>query len=291
MKALTPIACIALLFLSATGLSGQQAEAGPFDSFTRDWRDDPVWYDGLAECAVYDATRTIYGKQRHYTARIFTNKERASLETFTKSADGSGGTGREVFKFHVRDDIPTENYTYHYSTMAYVGADDLKSLKLDMGSQEDCGATFKQYINHAGTLTWDQHSYFPNEGARSGELTPKKYFAFQNALPLILRGYPFDDPPKTLELQLLRDQTDTHLTLPNELATGVAVVQYRGLDRLGIPDEASEAHHLVLFIAPDREAHYWFAADPELRHVMVRYDNADGYSYVLKSVERRAYWR
>ena len=150
-------------------------------------------FDGKAECATYEATRTIYDKPRAYTARIYINKEHASPETFTKSSDG---TGRAVFKLHVRDDIPTENYTYHYSTMCYVGQDDLKSLKLDMGSQEDCGATFKQYINHAGTLRWRQQSYFPNEGERADELKPEPNFAFQDALPLILRGYPFDNPPQ-----------------------------------------------------------------------------------------------
>ncbi len=264
------------------------AQSETFESFTHAWRDDPVWFDGKAECATYEATRTIYGKPRTYTARIYINKEHASPETFTKSPDG---TGRAVFKLHVRDDIPTENYTYHFSTMCYVGQDDLKSLKLDMGSQEDCGATFKQYINHAGTLRWRQFSYFPDEGERGDELKPETNFAFQDALPLILRGYPFDNPPKTLELQLLRDQTDTHLTLPDELKTGVAIVTYKGVDWIGVPNQDDKAHHLVVHLAPDWVEHYWFAADPELLHVMVRHEGGHGIKYELKTLERRAYWR
>jgi hypothetical protein len=294
MKTTPLIVCLVLTLSPAAGAVAQAADADPFAGFTRAWRDDPVWHDGQAECAVYDATRTVYGKPRAYTARIFINKENASPKTFTKSADvsgGSGGSGRAVFKLHVRDDVPTENYTYHFSTMAYVGTEDLKSLKLDMGSQEDCGATFKQYVNHAGTLRWNQHSYFPDEGERSGELKPGKPFAFQDALPVILRGYPFNNPPRTLELQLLRDQTDNHLTLPNELAGGVAIVQYRGEETLDLPAGKIDAHHLVLWLAPDWEEHYWFAADPQLRHLLVRYEGAHGVSYRLKRVERRAYWR
>ncbi len=290
MKTYTPAACLILALTCLPHASAQPPDppADPFADFTRAWRDDPVWYDGLAEYAIYDATRTIYGKRRDYTARILTNKEHASAKTFTKSADG---TGRAVFKHHVRDDIPTQAYTYHYSTMAYIGTDDLKSLKIDMGSLEDCGATFKQYINHAGTLSWRQHSYFPDEGERAGELTPRQNFAFHDALTLILRGYPFNDPPKTLELQLLREQTDTHLTPPNELAAGVALVRYRGRETLELPAGAMEAHHLVLDVAPGWQEHYWFAADPPMLNILLRYEGPKGQSYLLRSVERRAYWR
>jgi len=276
------------ILISFSGCTQAQGSDDPFASFTRDWRDDPVWHDGQAECATYEATRTIYGEPRAYTARIFINKEHASPKTFTKSKDN---TDRPVFKLHTRDDIPTENYTYHFSTMCFVGTDDLKSLKLEMGSQEDCGATFKQYVNHAGTLSWRQQSYFPDEGEQAGQLKTMKHFAFEDALPVILRGYPFDHPPITLELQLLRDQTDTHLTLPDELKTGVAIIQYRGLETLSLPYGEMEAHHLVLWLAPDWQTDFWFAADPSLGHVMVRYEGAHGLAYNLKTLERRAYWR
>jgi hypothetical protein len=279
---------VSTAFLLFSTVAGADPGVDPFAGFTRGWRDSPVWYDGQAECAEYDATRTIYGKERRYTARIFTNKEKASAETFTKSGDD---TGRSVFKHHIREDIPTEKYTYHYSTMTYVGTDDLKSLKLDMGSQEDCGATYKQYVNHAGVLRWNQHSYFPDEGERSGEVVPDKRFAFQDALTLILRGYPFDDPPKTLELQMLRDQTDTHLTLPEELSGGVSVVRYVGEETLALPIGEVEAHHLVLRLAPDWEEHYWFASDPGKLHVLVQYRGSRGVEYKLRKLDRCAYWR
>ena len=286
MRTMLTIVSLVLFGLSCSVAA--EPVADPFADFTRAWRDNPVWHDGLAECAVYDATRTIYGQQRDYSARIFTNKEIASPETFTKSADGKG---RSVFKHHIREDVPTRNYTYHFSTMAYVGTDDLKSLKLDMGSQEDCGATFKQYVNHAGTLRWRQQSYFPDEGERSGEFTPGKHFAFQDALTLILRGYPFNNPPETLELQMLRDQTDTHLTLPDELSTGVTIVQYRGEETLDLPIGEVKAHHLVVWLAPDWDEHYWFASDESMLHVLVQHEGRWGVTYRLKELQRRAYWR
>ncbi len=276
------------VLLSACVLEADSAD-GPFASFTREWRDDPVWHDGQAECATYEATRVIYGQARSYVARVYLNKEHASPKTFTKSSDG---TGRAVFKLHMREDIPTENYTYHYSTMCYVGVDDLKSLKLDMGSQEDCGATFKQYVNHAGELTWVQHSYFPDEGTRSGRMQPRQEFVFEDALPVVLRGYPFDDPPGEMVLQMLHDQTDNHLTLPDELSGEGAVLRYAGREALDLPFGRVEAHHLVVVRGEGAgELELWFAAEEALGGVMVRMRSSDGRELRLKSVERRAYWR
>jgi hypothetical protein len=262
--------------------------------FSRPWRDDPIWYDGQAEIARYDATRTIYGKSRRYVARFFTNKELASPETFTKSIHG----GREVFKFHLREDIGTENYSYHYSTMCYVGTGDLKSLKLDAGSQEDCGASFKQYINHAGRLWWNQHSYFPGQGHTSGEYPPPGNLAFFNALPLILRGYPFANPPPVMVLEVIDNQTSTRFS---EARPRQGHVIYQDKQMMELPLGRIAAHRLQFYFddGPPGEARpgevdlhtYWFAADPQRRHIMLRYQGPKGQTYSLRSVQRRAYWK
>lgn len=261
----------------------------PFDQFTRDWRDDPVWHDGKAEVAVYDATRTIYGVQRTYQARLYTNKEHADPNTKTKDPTGKG---RAVFKHHLRQDVPTENYTYHYSTMCYVGVDDLKSLKLDMSSQEDCGATFKQFVNHAGVCQWHQFSYFPNEGHISGSYHTPKNFAMHDALSLILRGYPFQNPPRALKLALLRDQTTTKHS-PGGFGNGIAIVEMVGMESLDLPIGKVDSYHLKLTLAPTGSEHYWFAADASAPwlHVMVQYEGPGGTTYKLRSLERRAYWK
>ncbi len=258
------------------------AQENPFEEFTSAWRDDGVWHDGKAECAVYDATRTIYGVERRYQAKLFTNKEYADAKTKTKSATpGAPGGGREAFKHHLREDVPTENYTYHFSTMVYVGASDLKSLKIDMGSQEDCGATFKQFVNHKGALTWHQSSYFPNEGHRSGEYAPPAGFVYQDALSLVLRGYPFDKP-RDVQVMLMPDQTTTKWSPPEAKS---AVISYAGRETLDLPIGSTDAHHLKV-----AGHNYWFAADPKLRHIMVQYSGPGGVTNKLRSVERRAYW-
>lgn len=284
MRTLPSLLLMVLFML--TPLAAAQ-EAGPLAGFDHGWENDPAWYDGKAECAVYDATRTIYGKQRSYEARLYTNKEVASPETFTKSATGEG---REVFKHHLREDIPTENYAYHYSTMAYVGTEDLKSLKLDMGSQEDCGASFKQVINHAGELAWQQFAYFPQMGHRDGAFEPPAGFVFQDALSVVLRGYPFEQAAP-VRLWVMPDQTTTKW---GPVEPRQVVVAYEGKETLDLPAGSTEAHHLsVTPVEGDGAAarhDYWFAADPATQHIMVQYEGPEGLSYRLQSVERRAYW-
>lgn len=273
------------------------AAANPMAGFTRAWRDDPIWHDGQAEIATYEATRVIYGKPRTYLARLMTNKEFADPVTKTKSsaADPAASGGREAFKHHLREDVPTDRYTYHFSTMAYVGVADLKSLKLDVGSQEDCGATFKQYINHKGTLTWNQFSYFPDQGHRSGTYNPPPGLVFENGLSLILRGFPFDDPIKDVKIDLLSNQTTSKLS---DAEPQPAHLIYSGKQTLELPIGTTEAHLIVLVgdKAGRGEAsprNYWFAADgkPPMLHALVQYKGADGTIYKLKSLERRAYWQ
>lgn len=267
-----------------------QEVVDPFASFTRVWRDDPVWHDGKAECAVYDAVRVIYGEPRAYQARLYTNKEMADPVTKTKSSDSRG---REVFKHHLREDAATENYAYHFSTMVYVGAADLKSLKIDIGSQEDCGATFKQFVNHAGTLQWHQFSYFPDEGHCSGSYSPPANLAYHNALSLVLRGYPFDEP-REVEIALVADQTSNRLT-PAEPLPGAGTIRYVGREALVLPVGTVDAHHLR--VTAGQQTHdYWFAARGEGGaglaglHIMVQYEGPGGLSYKLRGVDRRAYW-
>jgi len=262
----------------------------PFAEFTRDWRDDRAWYDGNAEIAEYQATRTIYGQPRAYQATIMTNKELADPVTKTKAATNAG---REVFKHHTREDIPTEKYDYHFSTMVYVGTSDLKSLKIDMGSQEDCGATFKQFVNHAGQLRWHQHSYFPNQGTTQGYRTPLATLVFQDALSVVLRGYPFENPQPFL-IHLIEDQTT------NKWSSTAALpytITYRGLETIDVPMGAIEAHRLTLSPLEDDGKHpvmdYWFDQRQEAPWlgVMIQHRGPHGVTYKIESLRREAYWR
>jgi len=271
--------------------------ADPPQGLTDAWRSHPVWHDGQAEQADYRATRMIYGQPRDYTARLFTNKEMYNARTTTKAA-GRGDI--EVFKFHQRHDVPTTNYTYHFSTMSYVATTNLMSVKLEMGSQEDCGATFKRFVNRNATLNWMQSSYFPREGLKQGQVDVPEQFVFADALPLVLRGYPFDDP-REITLQVLPNQTDTHLTDVEPVPMVVSYVERRTMQ---LPVGEVDTHVLRVVPASQRgapvatrsELRLGFAANggksndgPGL-HVMVYLKSTDGVEMRLERQRRWAYW-
>jgi len=250
------------------------------------WRADPVWHDGLVEKCTYEATRTIYDQERRYVARIYTDKERADPETMVKT---EGEPFVLVFKHHLSEIVPTENYDYRFSTMSYVREDDLAPFKLSASTQEDCGASYKEIWRVREDLRWTESVYFPGGGRREGEVEARKNTVLFDALTLTLRDYPFD-APKDMKLRVIPSQKDIH-RVPFEPEE--RTVRYAGLSTESLPIGELPAHQLEL-VKPDGsvEARFWFAADgtaPRL-HVLVRYEGPQGITYRLASMERTAYW-
>jgi hypothetical protein len=250
------------------------------------WADDPVWHDGLVEKAVYAASRVVYDKPRAYEAVFFTNKEQHDLKTLTKS-DKSTET-IEVWKLNQVEVIPTPNYDYKYVTTAHHAVDGMLLTRLDCGSQEFCGTSFKQYQRRArsdpraGSNAWDYFgfSYMPEAGRVQQTVRDadgRGVVPF-NSLPLWLRDFDFAKR-QTVKFLMLPDQKSNRPT-PHEPVE--AEVRYAG--------EEAEAHKLELHVGGKLAGTFWMATDPSRRHVMLKYRGADGQQYDLKSVERVNYW-
>ncbi|MEM6333711.1 MAG: hypothetical protein AAF823_10280 [Planctomycetota bacterium] len=284
---------IALVAAFIAPLAAAQAERTDLQPLLqRSWADDPIWYDGQAEIATYQATRRIYGSPRAYTAQIMINKERMSPDTFTKS---QGNEGFEVFKLHVRDeDIPTAKYDYNFSTMVYVSTEGFIPFKLDMGSQEDCGASFKRFQIEPDQLFAQQYSYFPNQGFREMRGAADDTAVWLDALPLLLRGYPFDAPLDPLTIAVVPEQTTTKWS---PIEPDHYRLAYAGRESLDLPIGNIDAHKLTLtFVGPTRERRpdvtLHFHADPATGHPLVAYDDPHlGQTYRLQQLARDAYWR
>lgn len=248
-----------------------------------DWRVDPAWHDGRAEKAVYAATRSIYGVERRYDAIAYTNKQRMDAASTVKDDGGAV----EVFKHHWSERVPTERYDYDLSTAAFVDAGSLDGFKLTAATQEDCGASFKQVVRADGGFAWLESVYHPGGGVREGRLPAG--VVFEDALPLVLRDFPFDAPERRT-LAVVPSQKDPQ-RVPFE-PRAMSVV-HRGRERLDLPIGAVDAHRLELVDANGRtRATYWFDADgsaPRL-HVLVRYAGPGGVTYALAEHERTAYW-
>lgn len=251
------------------------------------WRTDPVWHDGQAEKCAYEATRTIYGKERRFVAIAYTDKETADPRTTVKSESDAGVL---VFKHHWSEVVPTESYDYRFSTMAYVRAEDLAPFKLTASTQDDCGASFKEVWRDGDRLRWAESVYFPGGGRREGEIGLRKEAAFFDALTLTLRDYPFE-APSDLRLRVIPSQKDTHRVPFDQVER---TVRHAGRSTQELPIGKVEAHELHLLTRDGSvAARFWFDADgsaPRL-HALVRYEGPQGVTYRLKSRERTAYWK
>jgi hypothetical protein len=252
-----------------------------------DWKSDPVWHDGLVEKAVYSASRTVYGKQRPYTAIFFTNKEQHDAATLTK-ADKSKET-IEVWKHNQVEDIPTPNYTYHYVTTSHLSVDRFELTRMDCSSQEFCGTSFKQYLakpkkSGSGWVfdNWDywSFSYMPEAGRRAATVTGgakgDRPVVAENSLPIYLREFDFAAKGEAA-IALLPSQKSNRATAPEPIA---ATMRYAG--------EENGARKIELVVEKAVRATYWMAADR--LHVMVKYAGPEGQTYELKEISRVNYW-
>lgn len=256
---------------------------GAFSGGDGVWRSSEAWRDGKAEKCVYAATRGIYGLPRSYRAIAYTNVERYDAATTNKSEGG----GREVFKHHWSETIPTENYDYRFSTCSYSDAQSLAALKLTVGTQEDCGASFKQVWLAGGEFVYWDSVYFPGAGVRSGSLGTAQGIHFLDAFPLLLRDYDFAAKP-TLELSVVRSQKSTRQA-PFE--PELARVRYVAPERLRLALGELDTHHLRAEL-PGESFDYWFAAQASApwMHVLVQHTDSSGVRFELVEQTRTAYW-
>lgn len=177
------------------------------------WKTDPAWNQGKAEWARYEATRTIYGKQRTYEATIYTNKQYNNPKTMTKAVDWQAPGNIEVFKHNVTEIIPTDNYDYRMLTTSFIRTDNLQPFKVVSSSQEDCGSSYREFINKGNRVEVDQFCYFPDTGHTEESIDTSKGIAFHNALSLTLRDFPYGAVfIKQPELNLIPDQRNNRQT-------------------------------------------------------------------------------
>jgi hypothetical protein len=271
-----------LLALAACTGSGDGAPPWPLEAAS--WRMDPVWHDGLAERCIYDATRTIYDRTRSFLATAYTDLELADPRSTVKTEDPAG---IPVFKHHWSERVPTESYDYDFSTSSYVRAADLACFKLTAATQEDCGASFKEAWRTGKGFEYLASVYFPGAGRARGEIDGSALF--EDALPLVLRDFPFA-AGGDFALSVVPSQKDTHAV---PFAPVTMVVRGAGEETLELACGSVPAARVELVAAGEVRARYWFAREARAPwlHALVRYEGPNGVSYALRSIERLAYWK
>lgn len=272
------------------------ADAGndPFATFTRHWRDRDIWMgEDKYESAEYEplgvkksrSGQRMIGEMGRAKVFILISREMADPVTRTRSLTGQGRDAFKVVTYRMAADDDEESLAGSSNpllgfagppplgTMAYVGASDLKSLLLEVAVVDTRGVTFKQIVNHKGTLSWHQFSRRAGEGHTSFEgPVPSGGFVFREALPLVLRGYPFESPV-AVDIGLMPDQGRSRVT---SMRPDAYRVEFVGTEEVVTGAGKTRAYHLRLrHTGPTREMrpelHYWFDADPATGHIMIQH--------------------
>ncbi|MEO5910550.1 MAG: hypothetical protein ABIP95_06655 [Pelobium sp.] len=185
---------IVVLLVSCSNKSEQKEEKEKSSSlnkyFNTEWANNKLWYDGLAEVAVYDAEATIYKKERNFEYTYITVAEDFNKEFRVKTDDYNRKDLYKVMKVNAFCKIETENYPYHYLTSMFFHFKQPWLMdKMTNGSQEWCGNTFKEYLDQEDHYLLKYHSYFDGEG--DGEKKIPTDILFEDQLNYTLRSLNF----------------------------------------------------------------------------------------------------
>ena len=282
MRLKTPVILAVALCLSASPIPAEAASKRL--PLSPSWSADPIWDDGLAEIATYEATRNLYGASRKYDAVLIVVKEEFDAQTLVKSDRPGLAKVRTVFKLNAVRAIPTPNYDYRIMTSTFVDRDDPSQLvKLTSGSHEWCGNTWKAVRVQNGRASYDWSSYFDGEADGMQELGIRSGDLLEDQLPIVLRGLDWR-PALIFNARLLPTFATSHA---GPARWKQATFTVYGTEKLELPIGEVEAWKVVVD-SGGRMSTWWF--DTQGTHPLVQMIASDGNTLRLKKIERRAYW-
>lgn len=256
------------------------------------WGAAPLWDDGQAEVAEYDASRIVYGAPRPHTAHLITVYEDLNREFYVK-ADWPYGQKpvlralRQTQFFR----ILTPHGEVGHAVMVFLGRDDLSSpLRLRMSSQDWTGSTWKDFQLWGPRPQLLYNSYWDGEGAGERPLEAGRDVYYEEQLYLLLRGLPFADVLGVVSFRLADNQTTTNAR-PVTVSDAVLVVSHPDED-VTVPAGtwALEDVWRVTVETQDRRILRYDFTEQE-PHTLLRFSHSDGRHLELRSVRRHAYWK
>lgn len=243
-------------------------------NFNTAWADTSFWDDGKAEVAVYNATRTIYKKQRRFEYTVITVSETFNKKYRVKTEDYQRSDLYNVMKLNAFARIQTDKYPYHFlSSLFFLRSNTISADKFTISSQEWCGNTFKSFLNQDNHFLFSYNSYWDGEGR--GERKLENDFLFEDQLGYSLRSLKFREGlqfrARVLSAQISNKVTDNgfydaRFTVTNAGTTWKVTVQ----------------------LAEGKQNEYVFAA--AYPNLLLQQRTWDARNLKLKNVSRYAYW-
>jgi len=273
-------------------LAALLAPGGSSIPIDRSWGAAPIWDDGLAEVAVYDASRTVYGVSRRFETVMLTVKEDMDRASGVKADPPYQDRDLvTVLKMNLISRIDTENYPYNYMTSVFVERGDPRVLlKEAQSSQEWCGTTYKEIVAFDGREPrMIHHSYIDGQGDGARRLAIGPSALTEEQLLLLIRSVTV--PPSETETIGVYDSIVTNGG--SAPALRILRLQFAGQETLETPAGRFEATRLDLRAGTtdDGPPTMSFWIENAERRALLRFESDDGRGLLLRSIGRRAYWK
>ena len=270
-----------------TGGFSADAPRGHAEHFDASWSESPLWDDGQAEVAIYEARRPQYGKIETYEAVFIVVKEEFDSRLFVKAnppLDGRRLT--QVMKLNVQHSYWTDRYPYNYLLSVFVARQDPSHLiKLTLGGQEWCGNTFKEVRNWGSRPELIFHSYWDREADGVRPLDLGRGDLLEDQLPLALRSLK-GEPGLEIEARILPSLISNRVSESSEFVP--VTIRILGEESLETPAGSFAARKIAVQFAGTQQTWWFEKASPGM---MLRMESSDRSSWRLKDRTRKPYWR
>ncbi|NIM20191.1 MAG: hypothetical protein GTO51_08155 [Candidatus Latescibacteria bacterium] len=257
----------------------------PSLSWSGGFSTNPLWDDGLAEVAVYDAKARIYNRLWDHEMVLVTVKEDFSKEQYTKADPPYHGKDLlPVIKLNMFTRIQTFNYPYHFLVSLFVEKNDaFIPVKMTVGSQEWCGNTFVEFKNWVRPASFVYHSYFDGQGNGEVSIDFNQGDMLREQLFISLRDIPFRKGYRRT-FRLLNSQMSNYFRDPIWHESELVVV---GEEEVETSKEQVLSWRIDVTNSTEQVT-LWF--DKNFPHPLVKYVDSSGQEMVLKEISRSAYW-
>ncbi|WP_139922562.1 hypothetical protein [Hymenobacter sp. DG01] len=240
------------------------------------WAMDPLWEDGKAEVATYEAEQMVQGESRRFEYTFITAKEEFNQQYNVRTDSAQRKDIFPVMRSSQIGSIPTDTYPSHFQTCLFFRRDQPVQLhKLTASTQEWGGITFKAITDDGMQYVQAYNSY--QDGQGTGERQLRRTVLFEDALPYTLRSLQFE--------QLPRFQTDIYELQQTNQATPPVLyhAQVRTEDAF-TADTPEPAWRVHVALTGQKQNVYWFSK--EYPNVLLRQTTWDGRTLRLKQVRR-----
>jgi hypothetical protein len=252
------------------------------------------WGDGRAEVNGYRLTQPRYGEERTGTAILIYVTEDFSDSLRVKADPGQHPESDvyPVLKLNAIRDFQTGIYDYNIMTSTFLRvASGWPVVKVSFSSQEWCGNVWHELLPRDDRIDGVYHSYFDGEADGTQELGRPAGGVFEDALPVILRGWKgaLLKPGESRTVPFLPSLLHCRLHHQPLAWTSARITRSAETSELTVPAGRFEVTTYTVETADGRDL--TFAIEAEVPWRLVRQTGPDGEELALKGSRRLSYWQ